>query len=83
MLRRLGYKTFKGIIDNNYDDITDTTKRWETAINLTLDLINLNNKQLREVYTACKNDLLYNQKLFLSNKKDRILTLLRDIYESN
>jgi len=83
LLRRMGYKTFEGMIDNSYDDITDTTKRWETAINLTLDLINLNNKQLREVYTACKNDLLYNQKLFLSNKKDRILTLLRDIHESN
>jgi len=83
LLRRLGYKTFKGIIDDSYDDITDTTKRWETAINLTLDLINLNNKQLREVYTACKNDLLYNQKLFLSNKKNRILTFLRDIHESN
>jgi len=83
LLRRLGYKTFESIIDNSYDDITDTTKRWDAAINLTLDLISLNNKQLREIYMACKSDILHNQELFLSNKKDRVLKLLRDINESN
>jgi len=80
LLRRLGYRTFEGIINNSYDDITNTTNRWDAAINLTLDLISLNNKQLREVYVACKSDILHNQELFLSNKKDRILTLLKAIH---
>jgi hypothetical protein len=83
LLRRMGYRTFDGIIDNSYDDITDTTDRWESAINLTLELINLNNKQLQELYCSCREDLIHNQNLFLSNKKLRILTLLKNIYESN
>ncbi len=83
LLRRMGYRTFQGIIDNSYDDIVDTTRRWEAAINLTLELINLNNKQLRELYRACQQDLIHNQQLFLENKQNRILNLLEDIYESN
>ena len=83
LLRRMDYHTFEGIIDNSYDDIVDTTCRWEATINLTLEIINLNNKQLRELYRACQPDLIHNQKLFLENKQNRILKLLEDIYESN
>jgi len=81
LLRRLGYKTFEGIIDNSYDDIVNTTHRWEVAINLTLSLINLNNKELRALYVQCREDIQHNQQLFLSNKRDRLLTLLEDIHE--
>ena len=83
LLRRMGYRTFEGIIDNSYNDIVNTTQRWEAAINLTLSLINLNNKQLQELYCSCQEDLIHNQNLFLANKKLRILTLLKNIYESN
>jgi len=81
LLRRMGYKTFEGIIDNSYDDIVDTTLRWNAAINLTLNLINLNNKELRALYVHCRGDILHNQQLFLENKRKRLLTLLEDIYE--
>jgi len=83
LLQDLGYRTFDNVLDNSYDNIVDTTRRWETAINLTLELINLNNKQLNDMYRSCYNDLMHNQKLFLENKKDRILKLLEDIHESN
>jgi len=81
LLRRMGYKTFEGIIDASYDDIVDTSKRWKAAINLTLDLINLNNKQLNDLYRTCRNDLIHNQNLFLENKQNRLLKLLEDIHE--
>jgi hypothetical protein len=83
LLRNLGYRTFDNVLDGSYDNIKDTTRRWEAAINLTLQLINLNNKQLNDMYRSCHDDLIHNQTLFLENKKNRILKLLEDIHESN
>jgi hypothetical protein len=78
-LKELGYKTFDDVISTKYDDIKDTTERWNTAMNLTTTLLERSNKDLRVLYIACKDDLIHNQELFLSNKSNRLNKLLKDI----
>lgn len=78
-LRNLGYKTFDNVIDNTYDSIKNTTDRWNCAMNLTTTLLTRSNKELHELYIACKDDIIHNQKLFDSSKAERLSTLLREI----
>jgi len=78
-LRDIGYRVFDSVIDNSYDQEPNTSRRWEQAINLTLNLINLNNKQLYDFYRACREDLIHNQQLFLSDKSSRISKLFEDL----
>ena len=81
LLRDLGYKTFDDVIDQRYDSEEHTTKRWMRAQKSVLDTVSLNNNELHDMYMACKSDLLHNQELFLSNKRNRIIKLLEDIHE--
>ena len=81
LLRDLGYKTFDDVLDQSYDSEEHTTKRWMYAQKSVLDTVSLNNAQLHDMYMACKPDLLHNQQLFLSNKRERIIKLLEDIHE--
>lgn len=77
LLRELGYKTFDHVIDNSYDTIADTSLRWHAAVNEATRLITHPN--LRDMYFACRDDLLHNQNLFHASKLDRLNTLLRKI----
>ena len=81
LLRDMGYKTFDDVIDQRYDSEENTTKRWMRAQKTVLDTVSLNNNELHDMYMACKTDLLHNQELFLSNKRERIIKLLEDIHE--
>ena len=81
LLRDMGYKTFDDVIDQRYDAEENTTKRWMRAQKSVLDTVSLNNAQLHDMYMSCKEDLLHNQQLFMSSKRDRLIKLLEDIHE--
>ena len=68
-LRRLGYKTFDSVIDTSYDSEYNNTNRW---LKLRQLLTDLKNKNLRDIFMACKDDVLHNQSLFLDSKLQRI-----------
>lgn len=78
-LRELGYRTFDNVIDNSYDNIVNTTDRWWCATNALRKLIEQGNEGLRQTYCQCRNDLVHNQQLFLSSKRQRIESLLGKI----
>lgn len=61
-LRKLGFKTFHGIIDESYDLVLDHQQRWTMALN---QLKILCEKDPKEVYKETKEILDYNQKLIL------------------
>ena len=75
-LRDLGYRTFDGVIDNQYDSIQDTTGRYHCLMQLLEDLLGSN---LHALYQACVPDLLHNQRHFLAHKRDRLNSLLEQI----
>jgi len=71
-LRDLGYRTFDHVIDNSYDLETDNTRRWQQI----LKTIQQIRDQDPEVwFQECADDILHNQKHFLSSKYSRLNTL--------
>jgi hypothetical protein len=78
-LRDMGYRTFDHIIDHSYDQIENTTERWNQAC---LEVERLSATNLHQMYVSCRDDLLWNQELFMSPKADRLSTLLNRIQQS-
>ena len=78
-LRNMGYRTFDHVIDHSYDQIENTTERWNRAC---LEVERLATTNLHQIYVQCKDDLLWNQKLFMSPKIDKLSTLLNRIQQS-
>jgi hypothetical protein len=68
-LEFLGYKTFKDLLNNNYDKETNNTERF---INTVACLERLNQKNLHEFYMACRDQIIHNQELFLDSKYNRL-----------
>jgi len=79
LLRDLGYRTFDSVIDNHYDTIANTTERWRSAINLTLQLIKVNIADLHQLYCSLESDIKHNQELFLENKRNRLEKLVKEL----
>jgi hypothetical protein len=75
-LRSMGYKTFDHAIDHSYDKILDNNHRWEKVLK---EIQRLNDTNLHELYLSCKDDIIHNQKLFLSSKANRLNTLLQKV----
>lgn len=75
-LQDLGYKTFDSVIDNSYDSIENTTQRWICLISILNHMFSQGPVYMHQVLSACKDDLLHNQKIFLQNKQGRIQFLL-------
>jgi hypothetical protein len=71
-LRDLGYRTFDSVLDNTYDRIADNTKRWQRLC----ESIQQSQHRLAERFEAARADIEHNQQLFLSNKADRLNTLI-------
>ena len=71
-LRKLGYKTFDEQIDNSYDYEIDNTQRFLKTV-AALEKINCND--LHSFYVACREQIIHNQELFLSSKRDRLANL--------
>jgi hypothetical protein len=78
-LRNMGYRTFDHVIDHGYDHIQNTTERWNRAC---LEIERLAKTNLHQIYVQCRDDLLWNQELFMSAKTDRLSTLLNRIQQS-
>jgi len=73
-LRNIGYKTFDNVINHEYDIIEDNTQRWN-AVCSEMERI-AKSKKVHEMYKQCKEDLLHNQELFLSSKKNTLERIL-------
>ena len=76
-LKRMGYKTFDHIIDHSYDNIENNTQRWDAVMKEVEQLIL--HEHLHSLYQECRDDILYNQQLFLRSKSNRLNTLLGKI----
>jgi hypothetical protein len=74
-LRDLGYRTFDSVLDNTYDRIADNTKRWQRLC----ESIQQSQHRLAERFEAARADIEHNQQLFLSNKADRLNTLITQL----
>ena len=79
LLRDLGYKTFDHVIDNSYDEIKNTTKRWEKLMNITTTLLQRSNNEIHQMYLDCKDDIIHNYNLFNSSKETRLTNLLKEL----
>jgi hypothetical protein len=75
-LKNMGYKTFDHVIDHSYDSIENTTERWNRACSV---IENLCEQNLADIYKSCRDDLLWNQQLFLGDKQYRLNILLEKI----
>lgn len=75
-LKSMGYRTFDHVIDHSYDSISDNTARWNTVYQ---EFQRLMHCDLHKIYQQCQDDLLWNQSLFLSDKKERLNSLLTRI----
>jgi hypothetical protein len=74
-LREMGYCTFDHVIDHSYDEIEDTTQRWEAACSEMCRIAK--SKKIHSMYIDCKDDLLHNQQLFLNKESNNILVCLK------
>jgi hypothetical protein len=79
VLRDLGYRVFDSVLDNSYDLIFDPTQRWQA---LTRSIF-FTQPDLPQLFELCCEDIQHNQQLFLSNKADRLNTLIKEINESH
>lgn len=65
-LRRLGFKTFDGYIDESYDLETDPKKRWAMIEKEILRFSNMTIEELHNWYYSLTDILIHNQRHFLS-----------------
>jgi len=78
-LKELGYKTFNRLIDESYDTIEDSEKRLETVIELCTKIATMNHKELHELYTNLKPEIIHNSNFFNKSKKERLENLINNI----
>jgi len=76
-LRNMGYKTFDNVMNHRYDKIKNNSARWNACC---IEIMRLLNSNLHELYKECKDQIIYNQQLFLSDKQDRLNTLIRSLH---
>jgi hypothetical protein len=74
-LREMGYRTFDHVVDHSYDEIENTTERWEAMCTEMCRIAK--SKKIHTMYTDCKEDLLHNQQLFLNKETENILICLK------
>ena len=72
-LKKLGYRTFDHVIDHSYDSVVNNTQRWDTACK---EVERLATTDLHNLYQQCRDDLIWNQNLFLQSKINRLNSLL-------
>jgi hypothetical protein len=74
-LRDLGYRTFDSVLDNTYDRVQDNTKRWQRLC----EAIQQSQHRMADRFEAARADIEHNQQLFLSNKANRLNTLITQL----
>lgn len=67
-LRKLGYRTFDGIIDESYDDIMDDNKRMQALINEVKRLCNLSDSELLDFRNKALEIVEHNYTTLTSKK---------------
>jgi hypothetical protein len=74
-LREMGYRTFDHVVDHSYDEIENTTERWEAVCTEMCRIAK--SKKTHSMYIDCKDDLIHNQQLFLNKETENILICLK------
>jgi len=80
VLRDMGYRTFDSVLDNRYDRETDNTMRW---IKLSEAIAQAHAQGLSKLFEQCREDIEYNQHLFMQIKTPRLNTLIEQINEQH
>ena len=80
VLRDMGYKTFDSVLDNRYDREPDNTMRW---IKLSEAIAQAHAQGLSTLFEQCREDIEYNQHLFMQIKTPRLNTLIEQINEQH
>lgn len=80
VLRDMGYRTFDSVLDNRYDLELDNTMRW---IKLSESIARAHEQGLAALFEQCREDIEYNQHLFMQIKTPRLNTLIEQINEQH
>lgn len=80
VLRDLGYRTFDNVLDNTYDLEPSHTMRWQKLLE---SIEKARSQGLHNLFEQCRDDIEYNQQLFVSSKQDRLNNLHRKIHEKS
>jgi len=80
VLRDMGYRTFDSVLDNRYDLEPDNTMRW---IKLSEAIAQAHAQGLSTLFEQCREDIEYNQHLFMQIKTPRLNTLIEQINEQH
>ena len=81
LLKSFGYKTFD-FIDESYDDIKDENERMNVIKDEIQRLINLEKKQLHDIYYSTMDVLKYNRNHWLLNGRRRVIKQMEVFYEN-
>ena len=80
VLRDMGYRTFDHVLDNQYDTEKNNTERW---IKLKQAIVQSHAQGLSTLFEKCREDVKYNQHLFMQIKTPRLNTLIEQINEQH
>ena len=80
VLRNMGYRTFDRVLDNRYDQESNNTMRW---IKLSEAIAQAHAQGLSKLFEQCREDIEYNQHLFMQIKTPRLNTLIEQINEQH
>ena len=81
-LRKLGYKTFDGIIDETYDTIEDEIDRFLAAYKEIENIINKSDAELTEMYADCYDILVHNYWHWVYRTNTIHINLKHDLLEA-
>lgn len=81
-LRKLGYKTFNGIIDETYDTIEDPIKRFYTAYEEIEKIINKSDEELTSMYNESYDILVHNYWHWVYRTNTIHMNLRKDLLDS-
>jgi hypothetical protein len=79
LLRDMGYKTFDHVLNNSYDTIENTTKRWKAAMNMVTTVLDRPHSDIHDMYIKCQSDIIHNQDLFNGTRKNRLNNIIKEL----
>jgi hypothetical protein len=79
LLHELGYQTFNRWVDESYDTVVNPELRLHKCLHIVEKLAKMSHLEHQEIMQEMQTILIHNQKLFLSNKRDKLLALLQQI----
>jgi hypothetical protein len=73
-LRSMGFKTFSPFINEEYDTIVDHLERAEVLVREIKRIIELPEKEFKDILINCQEAIKHNQSLILNNSEVKRLT---------